>query len=123
MSKAAFYVRLITYFGQPMAVACDGKCHKAWGISQRPCVEFDPDDPDDNAMLADDELGEAPADPGTYEGGEGKPLPGGELMSKWCIRECERCERVGPGDAHPATDFSRRVYNQPWKHPEAPDAS
>ena len=66
----------IIYFGKSARVECDGNCKKAWGINSRP------DKPDD-------ELGAAPEDPGTYEGGHAKPKEG-EEMNKWCIRECER---------------------------------
>lgn len=108
---------MITYFGKPARVLCDRKCGKAWGISNRPQIEFDPDDPDDIAYLADDELGEAPADPGTYEGSHAKPLTPDAFPNKWCVRECERCVMVEPGEAFKLPDFSRRRYNMPWKHP------
>lgn len=53
------------------------------------------DNPDDFVFLGDGELGIAPDDPGTYEGGCGKPsgtvLTDGNAMNKWCTRECERC--------------------------------
>ena len=80
------FIRLVTYFGQPLAVMCDGRCDKAWGKTQRPLR-------DEENWCYDDELGIAPEDPGTYEGGEGKPFAGSgtKLSSKWCIRECERC--------------------------------
>lgn len=106
------------YLGQPCAAVCDGKCNKAWGISQRPRINFDPNEPDDHALLADDELGEAPADPGTYEGGHSKPQRSDERMNKWCVRECERStwiEYQGTQDIE-LRDFSTRRYNQPWKH-------
>lgn len=106
------------YFGQPIAAICDAQCHKAWGISQRPRINFDPNDPDDNALLADDELGDAPVDPGTYEGGYGKPQHPDERMNKWCVRECERCTWIEAKETREIVlrDFSARRYNQPWKH-------
>ena len=114
--------RLIQYCRQTARVGCDGNCKKAWGLSSRPKIEFDPDEPDDYAFLADDELGEAPADPGSYEGGVGKPTSAAEFPTKWCVRECERCEMSSPGEYEEPlqlSDFSKRLYNQPWKHPEA----
>ena len=79
------FIRLVTYFGQPLAVMCDGRCDKAWGRTQRP-------EHPNGEWFRDNELGYAPVNPGTYEGGEGKPLPpSAKLSSKWCIRECERC--------------------------------
>jgi hypothetical protein len=62
----------ITFFGQPAKVGCDGRCGKAWGINGRAKVRLS-DDEDDFYWPADDELGDAPADPGSYEGGYGKP--------------------------------------------------
>lgn len=104
------YAKAILYFGQPSCVACDGNCAKAWGINNRPKEQLS-DNEDDYAFLADDELGEAPADPGTYEGGQGKPVEPHELLNKWCVRECER------STLHPINvmcrlpDFSKRRYN------------
>lgn len=112
-------IKSIRYFDQPCAVACDAKCHKAWGINNRPRVCFD--DEDDYAYLADDELGDAPADPGTYEGGQGKPQHPTERMNKWCVRECERSRMVGMGKCAELRDFSTRAYNQPWKHIPCPE--
>lgn len=83
------------------------------------------DDPDDYAYLADDEVGTAPIDPGTYEGGHAKPLPDSEKMNKWCVRECERStlygriERAKKQQPKILPDFSKRLFNQPWKHPGA----
>ena len=81
--------KIIPWFGKQETVICDGVCSKAWGINNRPKTE------DEKFWRADGDLGEAPADPGTYEGGEGKPCStmnnDPELMNKWCVRECERC--------------------------------
>lgn len=108
----------ITYFGQPALVVCDGQCGKAWGIRARPQVSLG-DDPDDFAYLADDELGEAPADPGDYEGGDAKPVSPEQRLNKWCVRACERLAMTSPSKTNvvlESHDFSRRSYNQPWKH-------
>lgn len=102
----------IVWFGQAAVLSCDAKCDKAWGLNSRPRIEFDPEDPDDYAFLADDELGEAPYDPGTYEGGHAKPRSKKDRLNKWCARECERScivGRLNPDDK--PSDFSRRVYN------------
>lgn len=106
----------IVFFGQRARVACDGQCSKAWGIHERPRVILS-DDPDDFAWLADSELGEAPVDPGTYEGNDAKPVDatGSRSMNKWCVRECERCVMSPPGKADKPLalrDFSRRYYNR-----------
>jgi hypothetical protein len=112
-------IKAITYFGQPCAVACDAKCNKAWGVNNRPRIRFDEDD--DFAYLADGELGDAPADPGTYEGGCAKPTHPSERLNKWCVRECERStlapkDPSKPGELVELRDFSERRYNMPWKH-------
>lgn len=117
--KEAMLTTEIAYSGKPCVVVCDGNCAKAWGINNRPRVEFDPKDPDDMAFLADGELGEAPRDPGTYEGGHGKPGATPSRHNKWCARECERSETFDRGQPVVARDLSRRLYNQPWKHAEA----
>lgn len=59
---------LIQYFGQTVKVNCDGNCKKAWGNSTRPKIQLS-NNIDDYAFLTDNELGIAPEDPGTYEGG------------------------------------------------------
>lgn len=104
----------ILYCGCRTIIACDEKCNKAWGVNNRPRINLSEDD-DDICYLADDELGEAPADPGTYEGGHSKP-PCAEYMNKWCARECERSHLFNIGKEIRLADFSKRVYNQPWKH-------
>lgn len=109
------HTKQIQWFGAQMLLACDGNCAKAWGINSRPSVKFDPKDSDDYAFLADDELGEAPADPGIYEFGQGKP-DGPHAMNKWCSRECERASMLKEGQPVTVRDFSQRRYNQPWKH-------
>ena len=67
------YVEEVQYFGAKIFVACDGRCDKAWGHSQRPALVVPEDTEDVIAWLPDDLLGIAPADPGTYEGFHGKP--------------------------------------------------
>lgn len=114
-------VKRITFAGQPATHACDGRCDKAWGINTRPSVPARAErgkleNPDDYAYLADDELGTAPIDPGSYEGGCAKPIgaAGPEDINKWCVRECERAwmSPAGHPDATPELpDFSARLYN------------
>lgn len=112
-------VKLITMYGKPAVLACDGCCDKAWGINNRPSQKF-PGDVDDYAFLADAELGEAPEDPGTCEGGFAKPTEPGERLNRWCARECERSAWSSePNVLVQLDDFSKRRYNQPWKHEEA----
>ena len=111
------HTKTIQFMGRAMLMGCDGNCGKAWGISQRPKAELS-DDPDDVAYLADGELGEAPFHPGTYEGGCTKPR-GPDGMNKWCARECERSDMAPTVDKLKLRDFSRRLFNQPWKHVEA----
>jgi hypothetical protein len=96
----------IVYFGEVARVACDELCVKAWGIVSRPRDETG------RAFLADSELPEAPADPGTYEGGHGKPMSAASFPNKWCVRECERCRMTPlghPDDLPALPDFSKRV--------------
>ena len=105
-------------FGQPMKVACDGNCQKAWGVSCRPKKQLS-EDPDDYYYLFDGELDNAPTDPGTAEGGEIKPLSALYFPNKWCVRECERCYYSKLGEYRlPARlpNFFAHFYNQPWKH-------
>lgn len=114
---------MITYFGQPARVKCDGNCTKAWGINNRPKIQLSSDE-DDYFWLADGELGEAPIDPGTYEGGIAKPLSPNEFPNKWCVRECERCRMSAMGEFDeplPLRDFSHRRYNKKWRDNPAID--
>ena len=102
------------FFGQLAILACDGNCAKAWGINGRPRVQLS-DDEDDYESLADGELGDAPVNPGTSEGGELKP----RILrhNKWCWRECERAQMTDPGEAAQVElrielpDWSRRIRN------------
>lgn len=93
----------VTFAGVPCLLVCDGTCEKAWGINARPRHQYDPENEDDYAFLADGELGYAPANPGTSEGGYFKPVD--RTHNKWCCRECERCTMVE------IKDFGRRRDN------------
>lgn len=107
--------KIIQYFGQPCKVACDGNCNKAWGITIRPYSQLS-DDPSDIMWLSDDMLWDAPKNPGTYEGGHGKPKDVSQFPNKWCVRECERCSMSKPGESHlplELMDWSKNVYNIP----------
>lgn len=121
-------VKRLRFFGQAATHACDARCDKAWGINGRPSIPAREDrarsaNPDDYAYLADDELGIAPADPGSYEGGHAKPrhARSPDDVNKWCMRECERAWKSPPGhpDAPPdLPDFTTRLYNiAPHKRP------
>lgn len=117
-------IKDITFFGNACTLACDANCGKAWGINHRPRIYLHPDgedaDPDDYAFLADSEVGVAPVDPGTYEGGHAKPEIPEARLNKWCARECERSTIVDRGDVDiKFKDFSRRVYNRHARQQEA----
>ena len=104
---------IIKFFRQDAKVCCDGKCNKAWGINNRPKNQLS-DDEDDYEFLADSELGDAPADPGTYEGGHAKPTAISQFPNKWCVRECERCNMSSVGESDEPLevfDFSERRKN------------
>jgi len=118
--KRGFMEKQIIYCGQKAKVACDEKCSKAWGTNSRAQIHLSEDE-NDTCYLADDELGEAPLDPGTYEGDHAKPTCATEMMNKWCVRECERCVLSRPGEYNKELvlpDFSRRVYNLAWRSKE-----
>ena len=91
------YVKCVQFCGQPAALACDGACSKAWGINNRPRLQLS-DDVDDYEYLSDNDLGDAPLDPGTYEGGCAKPVDDSQRLNKWCVRECERCVSARMGE-------------------------
>ena len=93
----AMILTQITYCWKSAICICDGKCNKAWGVSNRPRDENDD-------YLPDSELGEAPKDPGTYEGRDGKPDRPLE-HNKWCVRECERSKIVRPGEGMKLREF------------------
>lgn len=105
-------VKNIIYCGQHCTVVCDAKCIKAWGSNVRE-KSFLSEDCDDYEFLSDGELGDAPIDPGTYEGGHAKPLE--PEINKWCVRECERSS-FGSNEQEAIrnmSDFSKRVSNTP----------
>jgi len=104
--------KLVMFFGDPTLFMCDANCNKAWGINTRPRVELS-DDPDDYEYLADSELGDAPTDPGTYEGSDGKPRTPEQRMNRWCVRECERSVMGELGELVEARDLSKRLSNMP----------
>ena len=106
-------IQRICFAGQPAVVDCDRKCRKAWGMNNRPRTQLS-DDPDDYVFLADGELGKAPKDPGTCEGGEAKP--GNKHtgpLNKWCVRECERCVMADPNEELVLPDFDNPKPNIP----------
>ena len=107
--------KTITYSDKQVKVACDEKCEKAWGIVARPKEKLSDDD-DDVVYLSDIELGTAPVDPGTYEGGQAKPVEKHNIPNKWCVRQCERCVWGDIDKPIQLKDWSKRRYNQPWKH-------
>jgi hypothetical protein len=102
----------VTYMGQKVFVACDGKCEKAWGINNRPKNQLS-DDGDDYEFLADGELPIAPIDPGTYEGDDAKPPNATFFPNRWCVRECERCVMEDRAEDIVLPDFSKRQKNVP----------
>lgn len=108
---------MVTYFGNPAKVCCDGYCNKAWGREDRPRVQLS-DESDHFEFLADGELGDAPQNPGTEEGGHLKPRSVREFPNRWCVRQCERCAMSKPGMyAEPleVPKFDKRVPNREEK--------
>lgn len=107
-----FFTRMLE-FGA--TVACDGKCSKAWSLTNRPKELLDPNDPTDVVWFADGEIKEAPI--------SGEKPSGPEAMNQWCVKQCERSE-LFPLDCDrrrmEMVDFSKRVYNLPWKHKLSP---
>ncbi len=106
----------IVYSGREQIAACDAKCHKAWGIQERPKLSLS-DNPDDVVYLSDGELPEAPANPGTFEGGYGKPLDESERLNRWCVRQCERSDFAPTLAEVKLRDHSVRRYNMPRSDP------
>lgn len=108
------YTTKIVYFEKRCVVACDGNCSKAWGISVRPRVQLS-DNWDDVVFLADDELPDAPAYTGTFEGGDAKPASPEGGHNRWCVRQCERSVVVGVGEPITLPDWSQRLHNLPHR--------
>jgi hypothetical protein len=81
-------------------------------------IEYDEElyDEDDYCFLTDDELPDAPINPGTSEGGHFKPQHPDDRLNKWCARECERSEIIDPGKPIIIRTFDEPFYNQPWLH-------
>lgn len=108
----------IIFFNDLCLVSCDGKCDKAWGISNRPKIQLS-DDEDDFEYRSDSELAPAPSHPGTWEGGEGKPndrLNPEFKHNKWCVRECERSTITSFSERIILPDFSNRIRNIPQEN-------
>ena len=97
----------IKWFRDQCILACDGKCHKAWGINNRPKRQLSEDE-DDYEYLSDNELGEAPENPGTYEGGQGKNP---KSLNKWCARECERSKIFDMDEQIALKNFENPIKN------------
>lgn len=113
--------QIIQFCGAPMKIACDEKCHKAWGMNERPKIQLS-DNEDDYCYLADGELGTAPESSPHLCCDEDKPRGKSEIPNKWCANECERCAMSEYGrSAEPLalTDFSKRTYNMPYAHPQS----
>lgn len=91
-------VKQIVFLGGARLLACDGRCHKAWGIQARPRRALSSAE-DDFVYLGDDVLGTAPG-PGkteiVSEGVDCKPsavaldVSNAQRMNRWCARQCER---------------------------------
>jgi len=101
-------------------VICDAKCHKAWGIRNRPHVQLS-DNPKDIAWLADDELGDAPANISHHV--LHKPQSPHERLNLWCIDHCERRTLVldvilNSGVDFELRDWTRRNYNLAESDPD-----
>lgn len=108
-------LRQIVFGDKPCSLACDAQCHKAWGLT-RPSEQLSEDE-DDYVMLADQELGEAPICNGEFEGGQSKPQRPEDRLNKWCARQCERSVLVSTDKGLvELPDWSKRRFNQPWKH-------
>lgn len=113
----------LKFCGQQVTVACDGQCHKAWGINSRPHLQLT-DNIDDYAYPADHELGFAPADPGTTEGDDAKPCASvatdPAIINKWCVRECERMSMHEAHEPVKLRTFDKRRYNIPRREGRQP---
>lgn len=98
-------------------MACDARCDKAWGINNRPKRRLSNNE-DDYVWVGDDQLGTAPADPGTYEGDEPKPRTPEERLNKWCFRECERSVKAFYDPHGSMNDIDKLLTLRNLKDPE-----
>ena len=104
---------IIKFCGENALIICNRKCNKAWGMNKRPKIQLSEDE-DDYCYLSDNELKEAPIDPGTYECNNKKPETPNEFPNKWCVRECERSVMSNPGEwmlPLKTINFEKRFYN------------
>jgi len=99
---------IIQWFSKESILLCDARCNKAWGIENRPRRQLSLEE-DDFVYFSDDELGDAPEDPGTTEKGQSKPTNVNERLNQWCCWECERSFTV--------------LHGQENKHFALPDLS
>lgn len=106
-------LRVVTAYGERMALGCDGRCERAYGRQDRPKVFAGTGNDDDWAWLADSEIKElAPENPGSYEGGVGKPKEAADRLNRWCFRECERSVFAGSRETLvELPNLSKRYYN------------
>lgn len=106
----------IIYF-EPHALLCDGQCDKAWGAGDRAIVQLS-DDENDYEYLSDNELEQAPENPGSFEGWDYKPRCQADLHNRWCARACERAVKIPLWHIDALPDFTQRIRNLPKKEPE-----
>ena len=104
--------KMIKYCYVDTLLVCDGNCSKAWGITKRPRRSLS-DDQDDYVYIADSELGTAPKDPESYEGGVAKPVNKEDRLNKWCARECERSDMAQLGEELVLPDLENPRPNIP----------
>ena len=109
----------IVFFGKDCVVACDGRCDKAWGHNGRPRTKLSVN-PDDYVYLADEKLDKAPGPGDTNILSEGcdlkpsaVPVTDGEVINRWCTRECERSTFVGMDEPLVLRDMSNPKPNIP----------
>ena len=82
---------VITFFGQPMGVGCDGRRDLAVGINW--CND-DGEIDELEIRRAGKTLAQVRADPDSWEGEDAKPRSDKEFPNKWCVRQCEQCVAV-----------------------------
>lgn len=119
----------ITIYGHQAILACDGLCHKAWGLDGRQTLQLS-EELDDFVYVSDSELGEAPG-PGLTatisEGGDVKPCAGiltdGQLMNKWCSRQCERVSLFDSDESIKLKDMLDPIPNYAWQRSDVSSRS